>query len=206
MSHILSTNLLEVMFLHWSKKLKSIPILEKTADDEDEGEDYNTSGELTPLAPLPPSISRTSRNTATSRLLATWMGLIPTLHVRPLSQSTPLDPATGLFCTVKWNPGCSLALPSLLDGKDWDKPVEDCCWACTRDQLIWPFRQVSLGGMTSLRLWGKENCEVKTSWHCLETELSTCAKIWAEFPTCLDTALSRMSWTSRTIHTLQTQV
>ena len=45
-----------------------------------------TSGMLTPLAPLLPSISRTGRDTMTSRLPATLMSLNPTLQVRPLCQ------------------------------------------------------------------------------------------------------------------------
>ena len=76
--------------------------------------------------------------------------------------------------------------------------MEDCCWACPRDQLIQPYRQASLGGITSLRLWRKGNCKAQTtSWHCLETELNTCTKIQAEFPTHLEMALSKMSWTLR---------
>ena len=83
---ILSTNLLDVMLLHWSKNLKSIPTW-KTADEDNEGaEDCTTSGVLTPMAPFLPSISRTGGDTATSRLLSTWMSLIPTLKMRPLSQ------------------------------------------------------------------------------------------------------------------------
>ena len=80
--------------------------------------------------------------------------------------------------------------------------MEYCCWVCARDplnQLIWPYRQASLGGTTSLRLWRKGNCEAQTLWCCLKAELNTCAQIWAEFPPCLDTALSRMSWTLRSI-------
>ena len=38
------------------------------------------------MAPLLPSISRTGRDTTTSRLLVTWISLSPTLQVRPLSQ------------------------------------------------------------------------------------------------------------------------
>ena len=38
-----------------------------------------------PTWPLPPSISRTGRDTTTSRLLAPWMSLSPTLQVRPPS-------------------------------------------------------------------------------------------------------------------------
>ena len=114
-----------------------------------------------------------------------------------LAKEGPLDPGTGLFCTVKWNPVHGLALPPLLGEKDWDKPMEDCCWACARDQLIRPYRLASLGGITSLRLWRKGNCEAQISWHCLETELNTCAKIQVELPTHFVTALSKMSWTLR---------
>ena len=38
------------------------------------------------MDPFPPSIGRTGGDTATSRLLATWTSLIPTLQERPLSQ------------------------------------------------------------------------------------------------------------------------
>ena len=69
------------------------------------------------MAPFSPSISTTGGDTATSRLLATWMSLIPTLQVRSLSQRWTLDLDTGLFFNVKWNPDHGLALPPLLDGK-----------------------------------------------------------------------------------------
>ena len=39
-----------------------------------------------PMAPLLSSIRRTGRDTTTSRLFATWMGLSPTLQVRSLNQ------------------------------------------------------------------------------------------------------------------------
>ena len=38
------------------------------------------------MDPFPPSVSRTGGDTATGRLLPTWMNLISTLQVRPLSQ------------------------------------------------------------------------------------------------------------------------
>ena len=75
--------------------------------------------------------------------------------------------------------------------------MEDCCWACVRDQLIQPYMQASLGGTTSLQLWRKGFCEAQTSCCCLEAELNICAKIQAELSTHLDTALSGMSWTLR---------
>ena len=115
-----------------------------------------------------------------------------------LGKDAPLVPGTdldrGLFYTMNWNPVCSLALPLLLGGKDWDKVTE---WACARDKLIWPYRQASLGGIILLRLWRKGNCEAQNSQCCLETELNRCAKICAEFPTCLETALSKMPWIRR---------
>ena len=48
--------------------------------------DCDTSGVLIPTAPLLPSISRTGKDTTTSRHLATWMSLSPILQVRPLSK------------------------------------------------------------------------------------------------------------------------
>ena len=66
----------------------------------------------------------------------------------PLVPST--DPDRGLFCTVNWNLVCGLTLLPILGEKDWDKATE---WACARDQLLWPYRQASIGGITSLRLW-----------------------------------------------------
>ena len=44
------------------------------------------------MDPFPPSISRTGGDTATSNLLATWMSLIPSLQVRPLSQRRTIRP------------------------------------------------------------------------------------------------------------------
>ena len=73
--------------------------------------------------------------------------------------------------------------------------------------LVWPYSRAFLGGITSLRLWRKGNCEAQTSWHCLETELNTCAKIQAEFSTHLETALSKMSLTLRSkSHTSDTGI
>ena len=203
---ILSTNLLDVMLLHWSKNLKSIPTW-KTADEGDEeAEDCYTSGVPTPTAPFPPSIGRTGRDTATSRLLATWISVIPTLQVRPLSQRCTTRPWQRFLLHCEKEPS-SCGLGTLLEGKDWDKPMEDCCWTCTRDQLIQPYRQASLGGITSLTLQRKGNCEAQTSGCCLETELNVSAKIWAEFPTHLETALSKMPWTLRSnSHTSDTGI
>ena len=146
----------------------------------------------TSMDPFPPSFSRTSGDIATSRLLATWTSLIPTLYARPLSQGGTTRPWHWSLLHHEMEPRLWPGLATLLGGKDWDKPIEDCCWACARHQLIWPYRQASLGGITSLRLWRKGNCEAQTSQHYLETELNTYTKIWAEFPTHLETALSKM--------------
>ena len=119
------------------------------------------------LWPLLPSISRPGRDTTTSRPLATWMGLSPTHQVGLLAKEAPLDPATGLYWTVKWNPVFGLALPPLLEGKDSHKPREDCCWVCARHQFIWPYRQALLVGTTSLRPWRKGTVKPRshnTAW------------------------------------------
>ena len=110
-------NPVRCMLLHWSKNLKSIPTL-KTADkDDEEAGVCNTSGVPNPMVPIPPSISRTSGDTATSRLLATWMSLIPTLQVWPLSQrcTTRTWHRSLLHYEMEPSPWPSLATP--LRGK-----------------------------------------------------------------------------------------
>ena len=144
-------------------------------------------------------------DTTTRRLPATWRSLNPTLQVRPLSQRGTTRLWHKPFLHIEIEPSLQPGFATSLRGKDWDKPMENCCWVCGRDQFIWPYSQASLGGTTSLRLWRKGNCEAQTSWHCLEAELKTCTKIQAELPNQLDTALSRMSWTWYVIHTLLTQ-
>ena len=132
---------------------------------------------LTPVDFLPPGW--------VSILLSKW-GL--------LAKEAPLDSGTGFFCTLKWSPVHGLILPPLLEGKDWDKPMEDCCWACARDQFILPYSQASLWGTTSLRLWRKRNCEPRphnAAWkqnekHVLKSELSY-QLIWTQHcPECYE--------------------
>ena len=120
------------MLLHWSKNLKSIPTWKTAVEDDEEAEDHDTSGALTLMDPFPPSINRTWEDTATSRLLATWMRLIPTLYVRVLSQRWTTRPWHRSLCTVKWNPVHVPVLPALLEGKEWDKPMEDLLSLCQR--------------------------------------------------------------------------
>ena len=147
--------------------------------------------------PQPPFLLASAElaDTTTSRLLATWMSLSPTLQVRPLGQrgTTRLQHRPLLHIEMEPSPWPGLA--TSLRGKRLSQPMEDCCKACARDQFIESNRQTSLEGTTYLRLIRKGNCEVQTSWCCLDTELNTCAKIKAEFRTHMDTALSRMSWT-----------
>ena len=142
---ILSTNWLEVMLLHWSKKWESIPTCKTADEDDEEAVDCDTSGVLTPMVPiLPVSVEPADTLPPADFLTPGWVS-VPLSKWGLLAKEAPLDPGTGLFWTVKWNPGCGLALLPLLEGKDWDKPMEDCCWACARNQLIWPYRQASLG-------------------------------------------------------------
>ena len=146
------------MLLHSSKNWESVPAYTPEADDE--GCRLWHVRNANPHAPLLPGVSRTGRDTITSRLSATLMSLHPNLQVRPLCQRG----ITGLqglvsFYTLKWNPVLVLAFPPIIGGKDWDKPMEDCYWPCTTDQFIWPQRQASLGGTMSLRLWRKGNCK-----------------------------------------------
>ena len=68
------------------QKWESIPTCKTKDEDDKEAVDWGTSGVLTPMASLLPSISRTGRDTTISRLPVTWMSLNPILQVRPLSQ------------------------------------------------------------------------------------------------------------------------
>ena len=158
-------------------------------------------------SPFLPSISRTGRHTTTSRLLATWMSLRPTLQMRSLNQRGTTSFWYRLLLHTEMESSQWSGFATSLRGEDWDKPMKDCCWACARDQFIWPNRQASLGVTTSLRLWRKGHCEAQISQHCLKAELNTCAKIQAEFPTSLDTSLTSISWTLiRKWHSLDTVI
>ena len=68
-------------------------------------------------------------------------------------------------------------------------------------------RQASVGGITSLYCEGKGTEKPRlhnTAW---KQELNTCTKIWADFPTHLETALSKMPWTLRSnSHTSDTGI
>ena len=81
-----------------------------------------------PQGPLSPSLSKTGGNTATNRLLATWMSLIPILQVRPPSQRCPLDLAQTchrslLYCEMEPSPWSGLATP--FRKKRLRQPTED---------------------------------------------------------------------------------
>ena len=64
-----------------------------------------------PTDPFPPSVSGTGGDIATSRLLAAWMNLIPTLQVRPLSQERAirLCHRSLLHCEMEPSPWPGLA-------------------------------------------------------------------------------------------------
>ena len=96
------------------KKFKKHTKLKKTADkDDDEAGNHDTSGAPTPLDPFPPSVSITGGDTATSRLLATWNSLIPTLQVRPLNQRWTTRPwhRSLLYCEMEPSLWPCLATP-----------------------------------------------------------------------------------------------
>ena len=127
---ILSTKLLEVMLLHWSKNWGSVPTCTK---EEEEGGDvvgYNISGMPSPMAPLLPRVSKTGRDT-TTRLSVTLMSLNPTLQVRPLCQRgmTRLTQVS----IAHWNRNSvfGLALPYLIGGKGLrqakGRPLQNLC-------------------------------------------------------------------------------
>ena len=76
-------------------------------------------GVQTPTAPLLPSISKTDRDTTSSRLLATWTSLSPTLQVRPLSQRGTTRPWNRPLLHNEMEPSLwpGFTRP-LLEGKD----------------------------------------------------------------------------------------
>ena len=131
------------------------------------------------MAPLLPSISRTGLSKRT-------------LQVRPLSQRGTIRP---------WH---RPLLHSEVEPRLWPGFATPLRWKRLRQahgRLLLSLcqRPVYMAIHTSLirrnhilETVKKGNCEAQTSQHCLEAELNTCAKIQAEFPTHLDTALSRM--------------
>ena len=155
-----------------------------------------THQECWPPCPLFLTLAELAGTLPQADLLSPWWVSILLSKWGLLAKEAPLDSGTGLFCTLKWDPVNGLVLPPLLEGKDWDKPMEGCYCACATDHFIWPYRQGSLGGTTSLRPSRKGNCEAQTSWHCLEAELKTWTKVQAELLSHLDTALVSNSHTS----------
>ena len=142
------------------------------------------------MAPLLPSISRTDRDTTTSRLPATWMSLNLTLQVRPLSQRsiTRLQPRSLLHS--EWNTDCGLVChPS------WRKRLRQPHEGLLLSLCLRPCLTAIQANLTrrniSLQLARKCNCEAQTSQSAGKQNLK-CAKIQAELPTHLETALSRM--------------
>ena len=115
---ILSTNLLDVMLLHWSKNLKKHTNLKHCRCRWWGG--WRDSVELVEI--VPPA----------DFLPCRWASF-PLSKWGHLGKDAPLvpgtDPDIGLFCSVNWSPVHGLALPPLFGGKDWDKPTE---WACAR--------------------------------------------------------------------------
>ena len=153
------------MLLHWSKNLKSIPTWNVADVEDEEDEEVEGSGTSGVLTPKPPFLSNSAELVETlppADFLPHGQASFPLSKWGHLGKDAWLvpgtDPDIGLFCIVNWNPVHGLALLPLLGGKDWDKPTE---WACTRDQLIQPYRHASLGGITSLRLWRKGNVQSK---------------------------------------------
>ena len=177
------------------QKWESIPTWKTKDEDERKAVDWDTSGVLTPTAPLLPSISRTGKDTTTSRLLATWRSLSPTLQVRPPSKRDTTRPWHSPLLHSEMEPSSWPSFANSLWRKRLRQAYAGLLLSLARDQFIQPHRQASQEGTTSFRLWTKGNCEAQTSWHCLEAEVNTCAKIWLELPPWMDTALSRMSWT-----------
>ena len=131
---ILSTNLLEVMLLHWSKNLWREPaynqmkvIVMKTVTHQEWHFPWlpffwkSVVLVDTPPTAVPPLTSIRLR-----------------LKVRNLCKEVPPDSCTGQIWTLNWNPHFGLVLVPLIEVDDWKNPREDWGWACVRNQMIYP--------------------------------------------------------------------
>ena len=105
---ILITNLLEVMLIHWSKKIR------KHTNLKNWGWGWWGGYGLTHQECWPPQPSFILESAELAdRLLPTdflppgWVS-VPLSKWGLLAKEAPLDPGTGLFCTFKWNPVCGL--------------------------------------------------------------------------------------------------
>ena len=109
------------------QKMESIHTWKTKDEDYEEAEDCNTSGVLTAMALILLLASAELAETLppVDFLPPRWVS-VPLSKLGLLAKEAPLHPGTGLFCTVKWNADCGLALPCLIEGKDWDKFIEDC--------------------------------------------------------------------------------
>ena len=162
--------------------------------------------ECWPPQPPSPSISRTGRDTTTSRLLAIWKSLIPTLQVRHLSQRGTTRPWHRYFWHIEMEPRPWSGFATPFRGKRLRQ---------THGRLLLnlPQRPVNMAIQASLTRRNhipeavmKRELQSPDLMTLLETELNTCAKISAEFQVFLETALSRMSWKWEAIHVLLTHV
>ena len=114
------------------------------------------SGVLTPLSPLPHSISRTGNDTITSKLLTTWTSLSSTLQVRPFSQRGTTRPWHRFSLHSEMEPNLWPGFVTPPSGKRLDTSLRRTVAESVNDtSFIWSYRQASLGGTTSLRLCKK---------------------------------------------------
>ena len=90
------------------EKHTNLKVADVDDDEEEEVKGSGTSGMPTPMPPFSSQFRRSGGDTATSRLVVTWMSLSPLSKWGLLGKNAPLvpgtDPDKGLFCTVNWNP------------------------------------------------------------------------------------------------------
>ena len=134
---ILSTKLLDVLFLHWSKKSENIPTLKREDADEEEAVECDTSGAPTPTIPLLPGISKTGRDTTNQRLLATYMSLSPTLQVRPLSQRGTTRPWHRPLLHSEMEPRPWSGFASFLRGKRLRQACGGLFWSLHQGPILY---------------------------------------------------------------------
>ena len=119
---------------HKPVKSKASPLIQKwesipTWKTDEEAVDCDPSGVPTPQLPFFLASAELAETLPPADLLPSGWASFLLSKWGLLAKETPQDPCTDLFCTVKWKPFQGLVLPPLLGGKDWDKPMKDCCWA-----------------------------------------------------------------------------
>ena len=151
---------------------------------------------------------RAGGDAATSRLLATWMNLIPSLQVRPPRQRCPTSPwhrpwhRSLLYYELEPSPWSALATPLRKKRLRQTHRMSLCQRPInTAIQASLTRRNHLLKTVNKRELWSPNLTMLPGN------RLNRYAKLQAEFPTRMETALSKMSWIWRSnSHTSDTGI